>query len=90
MFMIEYYLPSFETYMYHMNYGRILSNTICDNLRKETGLYVPGSILSVRDYSERLLARFNLEIQSDHFETGRNISIEGYNIEFIDINDKLQ
>ena len=36
------------------------------------------------DYTERLSAHFNLEIQSDHFGNGRSISIEGCNIELVD------
>ena len=51
-------------------------------------LSIPGDILSVRDYVERLSIHFNLEIQSDHFGNGRSLSIEGNNIQYIDEDDE--
>ena len=51
-------------------------------------IYIPGDILSVRDYAERLSAYFNLEIQSDHFGNGRSLSIEGCNIQYKDEDHK--
>ena len=53
-------------------------------MRNERFLSIPGDILSVRDYAERLSAHFNLEIQSDHFGNGRSLSIEDCNIQYID------
>ena len=53
-------------------------------MRNERCLSIPGDILSVRDYVERLFAYFNLEIQSDHFGNGRSLSIEGCSIKYID------
>ena len=53
-------------------------------MRSERCLSIPGDILSVRDYAERLSAHFNLEIQSDHFGNGRSLSIEGNNLQYID------
>ena len=41
----------------------------------------PGSLLTVRDYAERLLAHFYLEIQSDHFGNGRLLSTEDCSVE---------
>ena len=35
-----------------------------------------------RDYAERLLAKFNEEIQSTHFGQGTTLSIEGCYVEF--------
>ena len=35
------------------------------------------NIFSIRDYTERMSANFNLEIQSEHFGNGRSLSIEG-------------
>ena len=55
-------------------------------MRSERCLSIPGDILSVRDYAERLSAHFNLEVQSDHFGNGRSLSIEGNNLQYIDEN----
>ena len=51
---------------------------------RSEGCFSIGKILSIRDYTERLSAHFNLEIQSDHFGNGMSLSIEGYNIKFVD------
>ena len=53
-------------------------------MKNERCLSIPGDILSVRDYAERLSAHFNLEVQSDHFGNGRSLSIEGNNLQYID------
>ena len=53
-------------------------------MSNERCLSIPGDILSVRDYTERLSSHFNFEIQSDHFGNGRSLSIEDYNIQYID------
>ena len=55
-------------------------------MRSGNYVSVRGDILSVRDYAEHLSAHFNLEIQSDHFENCRSLSIEGCNIELVDKN----
>ena len=47
---------------------------------------VSDYILSVRDYVERLSTYFNLKNQSKHFENSRSLSIESFNIEFLDEN----
>ena len=52
-------------------------------MRNEDCFSVTSSILSVLDHTGRLSAHFNLEIQSDYFEDGRLLSIEGFNIEFV-------
>ena len=52
-------------------------------MRSGNYVSVRGDILSVRDYAEHLSAHFNLEIQSDHFENCRSLSIEGCNVEFV-------
>ena len=40
--------------------------------------------------AEQLSEYFNLEIQSDYFGNGRSLSIEDWNIEFVDVNHILQ
>ena len=82
-FMKEYYIPALEKYLYHIFSVHILSNIYVGNKKWRLFLY-KGNILSVRDYTERLSAHFNLEIQFDHFGNGRSLSIEGYNIKFVD------
>ena len=41
-----------------------------------------NGIMTRRDYAERLLAKFNEEIQSTHFGQGTTLSIEGCYVEF--------
>ena len=72
-----------EKYLYHIFYVRVLSKNICGEMRNERCLSIPGDILSVRNYVERLSVHFNLEIQSNHFGNGRSLSIEGCNIQYI-------
>ena len=84
-FMKLYYLLVLENYLYHIFYVHVLSKNICRKMRNERCLSIPGDILSVRDYTERLSTHFNLEVQSDHFGNGRSLSIEGCNIQYIDI-----
>ena len=83
-FMKLHYLPALEKFIYHIFYVQVLSKNICGKMRSERCLSIPGDILSVRDYAERLSAHFNLEIQSDHFGNGRSLSIEGNNLQYID------
>ena len=66
-FMKLYYLPTLEKYLYHIFYSHVLSKNIYGAMRNERLLSIPGDILSVRDYAERLSVHFNLKIQSDHF-----------------------
>ena len=75
-----YYLPALEKYLYHIFYVHVLSKNICGKMRNEKYLSIPGDILSVRDYVERLSAHFNLKIKLDHFGNGRSLSIESCNI----------
>jgi hypothetical protein len=42
----------------------------------------PGCIKTIRDYAERLLANFNLEIQSSHVGNGCSLSMEGSTVQF--------
>ena len=79
-----YYLPALEKFLYHIFYVQVLSKNIYGKMRSERCLSIPGDILSVRDYTERLSTHFNLEVQSDHFGNGRSLSIEGNNLQYID------
>ena len=42
----------------------------------------PGEAAGGRDYAERLLVKFNKEIQNKHFGKGRDLSIEGNLVTF--------
>ena len=42
----------------------------------------PGEAAGGRDYAERLLIKFNKEIQNEHFGKGRDLSIEGNLVTF--------
>ena len=59
-------------------------------IKRNICVSVSDEILSIRDYTERLPAHFNLKIQSDNFGNDRSLSIEDYNIDFADIHHKLQ
>jgi hypothetical protein len=80
--MNNYYLPALEKNAYHIHHVRILSKDFCGKERFEAFKKRPGDVNTRRDYAERLSAKFNLEIQSDHFGNGRSLSMEGSSVEF--------
>jgi hypothetical protein len=80
--MNNYYLPAFEKYAYHIHDVRTLPKDFCGKERFEAFKKRPGDVNTRRDYAERLSAKFNLEIQSDHFGNGRSLSMEGSSVEF--------
>jgi hypothetical protein len=47
----------------------------------------PGEAIGSRDYTERLLMKFHMEIQSEHFGQGRE-SIEGNVVKFFPVGAK--
>jgi hypothetical protein len=75
----DYYLPALEKFAYHTSHVTILSKQEeqCGSMRMNNFLGTPGCIKTIRDYAERLLAKFNLEVQSSHFGNGRSLSMEG-------------
>jgi hypothetical protein len=83
-FIADFYLVALEKYAYHSPHVKILSKqeTQCGSTRMKAFLSRPGSIKTIRDYAERLLATFNLEIQSSHFGNGRSLSMEGSTVQF--------
>ena len=58
--------------------------------RNDSCFSVSGDILSIQYYTEWSSVHFNLEIQSDHFGNGSLLSIEGWNIEYIDVHHESQ
>ena len=59
----------------------MLSKNFCGAKRRTSFMCKPSSLLTTRDYVERLSAHFDLENWSDHFGNGRSLSIEGCNVE---------
>jgi hypothetical protein len=76
-FMKEYYLKTLEIYAYHLSLVHILSKKACGEMRRLLFESMPGSVRTIRDYAERLLAIFDQEAQSEHFGNGRSLSMEG-------------
>jgi hypothetical protein len=79
-FLTLFYIPKLKEYRYHLPHVKILSHNDCSRLRNDYFNTFPYYAKSRRDYAERLSGHFNLEIQSEHFGQGRNVSIEGSSI----------
>jgi hypothetical protein len=77
-FLKDFYLPGLEKLAYHLPHVIILSKNHCGAMRR---LIFVRSIKTHRNYAERLLAIFDLEIQSSHFGNGRSLSMEGSSVE---------
>jgi hypothetical protein len=86
-FIEDFYLPALEKHACHAPHVQILGNNHCGKLRQEQFLKTPGWVKTKRDCAERLLATFNMEIQSDHFGNGRSLSIEGSSVKFFSWQD---
>jgi hypothetical protein len=76
-FMEEYYIPALKKYASHLAIVIILCKRCCGKKRQAAFQSRTGDLKTIRDYAERLAAKFNLEIQEEHFGNGRNLSIEG-------------
>jgi hypothetical protein len=89
-FIVQYYLPGLEKLAYHLPHVKILSKRVgqCAAMRYETFKKEPGWFMVRRDYAERLLAEFDLEVQSTHFGNHRSLSMEGSAVEFFPANDQ--
>ena len=82
-FLEEFYLPALDVYAYHRPHCQILGKSECGTLRHLAFLSKATSIKTIRDYSERLNATFDQEIQSEHFGNSRSLSIEGCAVEIV-------
>jgi hypothetical protein len=80
-FMENHYIPALKKYAYHQPHVNILSKFGFEGMRQKAFQNAIGSVKTSRDYAERLPFKFNLEIQSEHFGNGRNLSIEGSTVE---------
>ena len=91
-FMYDVYLTLLEKYIYHIHYVHILSNNLCGRLRNDVCYSKPGNNCTIRDYTERMSANFNLKIHPDYFGNDSSPSIEGYSIEVFDkyLNDSCK
>ena len=79
--MSDFYLVALEKFVYRIHHMKMLFKTISGAKRRTVFMCNPGSLLTVRDHAERLSNHFDLRIQSDHFDNGRSLSIEGYIVE---------
>ena len=84
-FFEKYYLVTMTRYKYHYFLRIMLSKRNVEDVRLINLLV--GEMMSSRDYAERLLMKFHMEIQSEHFGQGRNLSMEGNLIKFYSAND---
>ena len=75
--MEEYYILALKKYASHLAIVIILCKRCCGKQRQEAFESNIGDLKTIRDYAERLAAKFNLEIQEEHFGNGRNLSMEG-------------
>jgi hypothetical protein len=82
----EYYLKQLKKYTYHRFLKIILSKSNTEDIRLERLL--PGEATCSRDYAERLPMKFHMEIQSEHFGQGRDLSIEGNVVKFFPVGAK--
>ncbi|OEU12948.1 hypothetical protein FRACYDRAFT_243200 [Fragilariopsis cylindrus CCMP1102] len=67
-FFTKYYLPHLKKYTYHRFLKIILSKSNIEDVRLSR--LQPGEVAGSRDYAERLLMKFHMEIQSEHFGQG--------------------
>jgi hypothetical protein len=82
----EYYLKQLKKYTYHRFLKIILSKSNTEDIRLER--LRPGEAIGSRNFSERLLMEFHMEIQSEHFGQGRDLSIEGNVAKFFPVGAK--
>ena len=76
-------------YKYHYGLVKMLSKNQCFEPRKNTFKAAACDIMTRRDYAERLSAKFNKEIQSDHFGQGTTLSMEGCFVEYLENGEVL-
>jgi len=79
-FMTEYYIPMIKKCAYHIPHVKMLSGKECGKMRRDAQKNEPYSFWTGHDYTERLTPNFNFEIQGDHFNKDRSLSMEGYGV----------
>jgi len=78
----KFYLPLLEKLAYHNFLVVALGKNVSGKYRQKAFRQMKRVLKIRRDYAERLLASFAMEVQSDHFGNGRTLSMEGSSVEF--------
>ena len=82
-FRTSFYIPAIQKLAFHLPHVRILGTTHCGEMRrtafKRRELF--QDVICCRDYSERVLASFVNQIQSEYYGGNRSVSIEGITLE---------
>ena len=73
-----------EKCAYHIPHVKMLSEKECGQMRREALMKMPFSFATGHDYTERLTPNFDFEIQGDHFNKDRSLSMEGYGLTAFD------
>ena len=60
--MSDFYLPALENFVYHKHNVKMLSKNFYGVKRRTTFMFKSGILLTGRDYTEQLSAKFYLEI----------------------------
>ena len=78
-FHTSFYIPDTQKLAFHLPHVRTLSKNHCGAIRhttfKQRELF--QYVLCCRDYAERVVARFDNQIQSEYYSGNRSLSIEG-------------
>ena len=76
-FRTSFYIPAIQNLAFHLPYVRILGKNHCGEIRrtafKRRELF--QEVLCLRDYSERLVARFSNQIQSEYYGVNRSVPV---------------
>ena len=88
-FYAEYYGPMLLKYKYHYGLVKMILENQCFEPRKNIFKAADCDIMTRRDYTEQLSAKFNKEIQSDHFGQGTTLSMEGCFVEYLATNGEV-
>ena len=82
-FHTSFYIPAIQKLAFHLPHVRILGTNHCGEMRrtafKQSELF--QDVLCRRDYAERLVARFDNQIQPEYYGGNRYVSIEGIALE---------
>ena len=82
-FHIRYYITAIEKFAFYLPYVRILGTNHCGAMRHTAfkRRYFFQDFLWRRDYSERIVASFANQIQSEYYGGNISVSIEGIALE---------
>ena len=81
-FLHIYYLPIMKKLCFHLPHVIMLSKHYCGRMRKGAIIGSTHDLFLRRDYADRLIGKFDMEIQSTHFGDSITLSMEGYSVEF--------